>query len=110
MFVIVAHEFGHYITSLNYTEAAMPIFIPAICFVFGLTMVMPTGDSEEMVRIYKAGPKWGMIASALVALVGALLNSAALILSGITLVCCELYSMTLGSDGRRIKSARLALT
>jgi hypothetical protein len=109
MIVILVHEFGHYFTAIGYTDAALPLFIPAGLFVFGMTMVMPLKDKLKMIEIYQAGPKWGMIASAIIAIVGLLISSPAIILSGISLGCCELYSITLGSDGRRIRQAKQAL-
>ncbi len=106
MFVLIVHEFGHYFAAIDVTDAALPLFIPAIVFVLGMTMVMPLLDKEKMVRIYKAGPKWGLIASVIVAIVGAVVNNTMVIGSGIALACCEIYSMTLGSDGRRIRNAQ----
>lgn len=110
MIVVVAHEFGHWWYGRKHSSAALPIFIPGVIFVVGMTMVVPIDDLDKMIQIYAAGPIAGMIAGTIILAIGVAIANASVILSSISLACCELYSITFGSDGRRIKRTLQAQT
>lgn len=108
--VLILHEFGHFFTANRVTDAALPIFIPVIFTIVGVTVVIPTDSPEEMVNIYSAGPRWGLFGGAVLLVVGVATSNPAFILSSLSLACCEIYSITLGSDGQRVKGIKQAKT
>lgn len=103
MIVVIAHEFGHWWYGRKYSRAALPLFIPLGIMVVGLTMVYPVDSLSEQIQIYSAGPFAGMLAGAFLLIGGLIVMSTGVILSSLSLLGCELYSITYGSDGRRIR-------
>lgn len=103
MFVVICHELGHWWFGRKYSRAALPLFFPLGIVVIGATLVYPADTEDKQVQIYSAGPFAGMLAGACLLIGGLIVMSTGVILSSLSLLGCELYSITYGSDARRIR-------
>lgn len=106
LLVVIAHELGHWSRGGRVTKVSLPLIVPLGPIVVGMTPMYPTSDYEEMTFIYEGGPRWGMMAAAFLVALYTIFPSYFLLLTALSLSLNELYSITFGSDGRRIKKMR----
>lgn len=104
--VVVSHELGHWFKARRHTDAVLPIVLPLGPLLVGMTPVMPTVEHDSMKEIYEGGPRWGLLACAFLGGASTVLASPIILFSSVSLALSELYSITLGSDGSRIKKLK----
>jgi hypothetical protein len=106
MAVISTHETGHFaIGSFTGADANLPIFIPFGFFVLGLTRIKKVQD-EFKSAVAIAGPMSGAAAALGVMLLALWVGNIPLAVAATTALVYEVWSGTLGSDGRRFRTAK----
>lgn len=111
--VLILHEFGHYFAAyLQRQVPDLPIFIPLVFTVFGMTRVhgMPMDERGQIILLW--GPLVGLLA-AIAFLIAAIIIAeigSAMFIAAVWMIVFQLYSATLGSDGRKFWRIRRART
>lgn len=111
--VLVLHEFGHYFAAYGQRKLPdLPIFIPLIFTVIGMTRVhgMPMDEAGQIILLW--GPLVGLIVAAAF-LIAAILTTglgSAMFIAAVWMIVFQIYSATLGSDGRKFWRIRRART
>ena len=105
LIVLLAHEGGHVVGAMaTGTGHSLPVFIPLGVMAFGITVVQKSSIVRRVI-IYANGPLAGLIGSVALAFLGWWLALAALIRTALVLSVWELASITIGSDGQKIRAA-----
>lgn len=109
LFVVAAHELGHFTIASRFTKAAYPVFVPLVFALVGITLVQPTDDLARMVEVYRAGPVWGIFASAMLLVISLGIAGWYMVPCALSLAFWEVYAISFGGDSRRIRTARSSL-
>lgn len=103
MCVLLAHEFGHvFVAWRRGGDVEPPLFITLGIVTFGITRIknLPEMPTHDKVSIINAGPLCGMLTAALLTVTALLLWGPGLARVYALTMPAELYSATLGSDGK----------
>lgn len=103
----IAHELGHYVSAsyMGY-KPKTPFFVPAFGWIWSGTHVPGVDNNPSHVAVIAtSGPLVGLGFAALVGLAGITAAFVPLAWAGFWLSMFQLYSITLGSDGRRYRRA-----
>lgn len=104
--VLVAHEMGHYtLANILGATAIPPLFIPVIFGAVGWTRVKNLARRYQ-VLVAAAGPIAGMILAIGVLIGGLLAACLPIVYVATGALVFELFNITIGSDGRKIRRAR----
>lgn len=103
--VLIMHEGGHAVAATAAgVPTALPVFVPAGLIAFGMT-VMVRSDGLRRVFIFASGPLSGLLAAMALVLLGWYLALISLVRIGLALCFWEAGSLTIGSDGRKLRVA-----
>lgn len=110
---LALHEFGHYFAAVGQRKQPdLPLFIPLIFTVIGVTRVhgMPMDESGQIILLW--GPLVGILVAAAFLLAAILVAEigSAMFIAAVWMIVFQLYSATLGSDGRKFWRIRRART
>lgn len=104
--VLIAHEMGHYSAAkVMGIKSALPFFIPLGPLVMGATWI-PTKMEEQIRVISMAGPFAGFLVAVAMSIALALVGSNVGVIFAAGLATREIFSATIGSDGRKFRKAK----
>lgn len=107
MAVLLSHEGAHALTARNFgAKAWPPLLIPFGIGAFGLTRIEGL-DPQFRSAVALAGPLTGFFVAAALLVASCVLLSECLILPLSLIMATEVYSATMGSDGRKFKLAHV---
>lgn len=102
--VLIAHEGGHVLAAwATGTPSALPIFVPASVIAFGFTIMVKSRGLRRFL-IYASGPLSGLLAALALMFLGWWMAIVNLVRIGAALTFWEGASLTVGSDGRKMRA------
>lgn len=105
MFVLLAHEFGHYFAGkFSRAESRPPIFIPLGVLTIGLTKVKDL-NKHQILATALAGPLAGLLAALALAVYAVLFALESLAFMAGMIIVNELFSFIFGADGKKFYNA-----
>lgn len=110
MLVLISHEFAHAFSALGFGASVWPpFFVPLGVGVLGLTRVRNL-DPAFRSAVAIAGPLTGMFVAATLLALTSIAGLAMFTLPLLLVFGAELFSATIGSDGRKYRNARINST
>lgn len=101
--VVLCHEIGHVLATLYYGGRwEYSVIIPLVIAAVGITKISGLAKKFRS-KVLIAGPIFGIVSALIVLCIGIILSLKALIDISIIAVIVELFNVTFGSDGRKLR-------